>query len=290
MSPRLSVRRRTPPLAPANVQMEPTKLPGFKNCNRFIHSAHSNSSKFDPLGNCWPVHLEGQGLGRECLGQCHVTHPCVSSVSFFRSFFRFQGPHWIQWFIPWNNGTILSNKDSQSDQSENQRVPRISPDVLARRALSSAVGDTQSRKSLNVYSKEYLETIEPSSEKDGVWMKDNKRMWRSFMNSIPYKKCYKKMALMRQSRRSFEMITIQELAYTIWQIPSNRTGNQTNMLERIPTGTVSGLAVWRISKVSLLALSEFNSTLILSHLRLRPWWNSNTHRCCLKSGRSHLLG
>ena len=115
MSPRLSVRRKTPPLAPANVQMEPTT--GFKNC---IHSAltrerssHSGTAGISSLGTKilkkpqWTQethvlkgNLEGQGLGRECLSQCHVTHPCVSSVSLFMSFFRFQGPHWIQWFIP----------------------------------------------------------------------------------------------------------------------------------------------------------------------------------------------
>lgn len=52
MSPRLSVRRKTPPLAPANVQMEPTT--GFKNC---IHTAltrerssHSGTAGISSLG------------------------------------------------------------------------------------------------------------------------------------------------------------------------------------------------------------------------------------------------
>lgn len=86
MSPRLSVRRRTPPLAPANVQMEPTKLPGFKNCNRFIHSAHSNSSKFDPLGNCWQFTSKGKVWGVNAsvnvMSHIHVCQVCRFSGRF----------------------------------------------------------------------------------------------------------------------------------------------------------------------------------------------------------------
>lgn len=152
MSPRLSVRRKTPPLAPANVQMEPTKLPGFKNCIRFIHSAHSNSSKFDPLGNCWQFTSKGKVWGVNAsvnvMSHIHVCQVCRCSC-------RFSGFK----VLTGSNGLYLETTGrswvTKIYKAINQRIRECRGSHRMFLLVVPCQAPSETRKSLNVYSRDY---------------------------------------------------------------------------------------------------------------------------------------